>query len=114
MSGQRSIGSRPFWLDSFTKELLHMSPRAPETDFRTLRQSLETEKITVSTDQLHLKALSSLQKSRRDMAARLVFAVMAALFSVLVIINTSFSSARLASVRIVAAIVALALVTNAI
>jgi hypothetical protein len=91
-----------------------MSSRTPQKDVRALWQSLETERTTVSEEQLHLKALESLHKSRRDMAARLVFAVMAAAFSALVIINTSFTSARLASVRLIAALVALALLANAI
>jgi hypothetical protein len=85
-----------------------MSSGVPETDLRNLWQKLETEETTVSAEQLHLKALGVLRKNRRDLIARLVFALLASAFCGLAVMN-----ARLTSVRGFAAAVMAMLLASA-
>jgi len=86
-----------------------MSPPVPESDLRELWQNIETEGTTVSAEQIRLKALEFLQKNRRDLIAKLVFALIASVFCGFVVMNAS-----LTAVRIVAALVMAMLLTTTV
>jgi hypothetical protein len=86
-----------------------MSSRIPETNLRELWQNLETERTTMSAEQLQLKAMGFLKKNRRDLIARLAFAILASAFGGFVAVT-----ARLTTVRIAAAVVMTMVLINAI
>jgi hypothetical protein len=86
-----------------------MSPRPPETDLRDLWQDLETEKTTVSTEQLQRRALATLKKNRLDMIGRLVFALFGSAYCGFVVVR-----ARETPIRIVAAVIMVMILGGAI
>jgi hypothetical protein len=86
-----------------------MSSDVPEPDLKELWQNLETERTIVSEEQLQLKAMGFLRKNRRDLIARLAFAILASTFGGFVVVT-----ARLTTVRIAAAVVMTMVLINAI
>jgi hypothetical protein len=85
-----------------------MSSHTPESDLRELWQNLETEKTTVSAEQIRMKAMESLGKNRRDMIARFGFALLASAFCVVALMN-----AKVTSVRALAALAMAVVLINA-
>ncbi len=85
-----------------------MSSRPPE-DLKDLWQNLETEKTRVSTELLQHRALASFRKNRRDMIARLVFALLGSAYCGFVVVGS-----RETPVRIVAALIMVMILAGAI
>ena len=79
------------------------------SDIKGLWQNLKTEETMMSVEDVQLKAVQSLRKTRRDGIARLAFAVAATAFCIVALAST-----RVNSFRYIAAIVMAGVLANAI